>query len=132
MYHVTLIHTKSYSSPLLNVCVIDYISFSCKIAIFGRWPHAPPPPHFKPISRTPPPPGGCVPQFGNHCSMTTMCAPQRVMNPLTYPMVLPSTLVSSHSPTMVCSVSGASKVAFMPTNTGQGYPVFTCLIHTCS
>ena len=42
MYHGKMIHTKSYSSPLLNMCVINYILFSCKIAIFGRWPCAPP------------------------------------------------------------------------------------------
>ena len=27
MYHVTMIHTKSYNSPLLNVCNLLYIVF---------------------------------------------------------------------------------------------------------
>lgn len=36
MYHVTMIHTKSYSSLLINVCVFNYIFFFYKIVIYGR------------------------------------------------------------------------------------------------
>ena len=55
MYHVTMIHTKSYSSPLLNVCVINWISFSCKIAIYGRLTDG-----LAPVYPS------HTPQFGNH------------------------------------------------------------------